>query len=53
MVDDEAYTNAMVGATLEFAGSAAAAVGEAPGTNWSAIRSQLYLPLSDSIYAGG
>ena len=53
MVDDEAYTNAMVGATLEFAGLAAAAVGAAPGTNWSAIKSRLYLPLNDSIYAGG
>eukprot|EP01052_Picozoa_sp_SAG31_P005113 SAG31_NODE_220_length_19925_cov_3.630939_12_plen_172_part_00 len=53
MVDDEAYTNAIAGATVAFAAECAPKVGAVAGKNWSAIASKIYLPVITGMFEGG
>lgn len=52
-VDDEAYTNAIAGATLAFAAEAGKVLGLPVGANWTAISTQMYLPIVSGLYPGG
>jgi trehalose/maltose hydrolase-like predicted phosphorylase len=53
VVDDNAYTNALVTETLEYAGWVAGEVGAMPGSNWSQIAAGMLLPVVEGIYGGG
>ena len=53
IVDDDAYTNALVAETLKYAGWVAGQVGAVPGANWSSIATGMLLPVVEGIYKGG
>ena len=54
MVDDEAYTNAIAGATVSFAAECAPKVpGAVAASNWTAIASKVFLPVVSGISDGG
>jgi trehalose/maltose hydrolase-like predicted phosphorylase len=46
VVNDSAYTNAIASKTLKWAIEAAGVVGSIPGSNWSAIASNVFLPIT-------
>jgi hypothetical protein len=53
IVDDNAYTNALVAETLAYAAWVADQVGAAPSANWSRIAAGMLLPVVDGIFDGG
>jgi hypothetical protein len=53
IVNDSAYTNAAAAETLAWCGEAAALLGEAAPPQWAAMAAAPYLPLNDTLFAGG
>ena len=52
LVNDDAYTNALAGQTLAFADRVATQLNKAPGSNWSQLAANVYLPTSTALSAG-
>ena len=52
LVNDDAYTNALAGQTLAFADRVATQLHKAPGSNWSQLAANVYLPTSTTLSAG-